>query len=157
MRDMKEPHPPFDLEAFLPYLLNQAAETTGKAFGQIYRAEYGMTRTQWRVMANLGKFGAMSAADICRISHTEKTRVSRAVAALEAMGFLRRNRSEHDRRREDLSLTDAGQRAFAALGRSALDYDRGLRDHLGPEAARALEAALRALIAGPPDRPEKGE
>ena len=156
MRDTKDPHPPFDLEAFLPYLLNQAAETTGKSFGQIYRAEYGMTRTQWRVMANLGKFGAMSAAEICRISHTEKTKVSRAVAALEAMGFLQRHRSAHDRRREDLSLTEAGRDAFAALGRSALDYDRGLRDHLGPEAARVLESALRALIVGTQDPARDG-
>ena len=81
----------FDLERFLPYLLNQAAEATSRSFHATYRHAYGMTRTQWRVLANLGKFGAMSARDICVISHIEKTKVSRAVAALEAEGLLSRS------------------------------------------------------------------
>jgi hypothetical protein len=62
----------FDLERFLPYLLNQAAEATSKSFQASYKATYGMTRTQWRVLANLGKFGSMTARDICTISHIEK-------------------------------------------------------------------------------------
>jgi predicted transcriptional regulator len=96
----------FDLEDFLPYLLNQAAETASRGFQDIYRSRYGMTRTQWRVMANLGKFGAMTARDICIISHIEKTKVSRAVAGLEHEGLLARNPSSQDRRTEVLSLTD---------------------------------------------------
>ena len=85
MRDT--PRPEFDLDAFMPYLLNQAAEHVSLGFAATYKAEYGLTRTQWRVMANLGRFGAMSAVEICRISHIEKTRVSRAVAQLEGAGL----------------------------------------------------------------------
>ena len=61
----------FDLQDFLPYLLNQAAEATSKGFHATYKAAYGMTRTQWRVLAHLGKFGAMTARDICARSHIE--------------------------------------------------------------------------------------
>lgn len=96
----------FDLQDFLPYLLNQAAEAASRGFQDIYRSRYGMTRTQWRVMANLGKFGAMTARDICIISHIEKTKVSRAVAGLEHEGLLARSPSSQDRRAEALSLTD---------------------------------------------------
>jgi DNA-binding MarR family transcriptional regulator len=106
-----------------------------------------MTRTQWRVMANLGRFGAMTARDICRISHIEKTKVSRAVAALEAEGHLARNPSPTDRRAEILSLTPAGREVFLRLGQRALDYDRMLRESLGTTEAARLEALLRALIA----------
>jgi DNA-binding MarR family transcriptional regulator len=137
----------FDLDGFLPYLLNQAAEATSKSFYAVYRADYGMTRTQWRVMANLGRFGAMTARDICRISHIEKTKVSRAVAALEAEGHLARNPSPTDRRAENLSLTPAGREVFLRLGQRALDYDRMLRESLGTTEAARLEALLRALIA----------
>ena len=141
---------PFDLEDFLPYLLNQAAEATGKSFQKIYRAEYGFTRTQWRVLANLGRFGAMTAAEICRSSHTEKTKVSRAVAALEARGLLSRSPAATDRRAEDLALTPRGQEVFETLGRRAIAHDRALRDRLGPAAARDLDRGLRALIAPGP-------
>ena len=71
----------FDLQDFLPYLLNQAAEATSRGFQATYRDRYGLTRTQWRVMANLGKFGAMTARDICRISHVEKTKAAPQRAA----------------------------------------------------------------------------
>ncbi len=142
----------FDLEQFLPYLLNQAAEATSRSFQEIYRDLYGMTRTQWRVMANLGKFGAMTAKDICVISHVEKTKVSRAVSALETDGFLRRTPSDEDRRAEILSLTDKGRSAFADLGQRAIAYDRDLRGRLGPELTAQLDALLKTLIAEAPSR-----
>jgi DNA-binding MarR family transcriptional regulator len=126
----------FALDSFLPYLLNQAAEATGRSFQAVYRTRYGMTRTQWRVLANLGRFGAMTAADICRVSHMEKTKVSRAVTAMEARGWLRREASSQDRRAEILTLTPAGQDLFRQLGALALDHDRRLRERLGALASR---------------------
>lgn len=137
----------FDLGSFLPYMLNQAAEATSKSFHAIYRDRYGMTRTQWRVMANLGKFGAMTARDICALSHIEKTKVSRAVAALEAEGHLLRKPSEQDRRAEILSLTEAGREVYRDLGQRAIAYDRALRDSLGPDLTCQLNALLARLIA----------
>ena len=145
----------FDLEGFLPYLLNQAAEATSKSFHDTYKAAYGMTRTQWRVLANLGKFGSMTARDICTISHIEKTKVSRAVAALEADGLLSRSISPLDRRAEILCLTERGRVVFADLGQRAIDYDRSLRAKIGPEIAAQLDDLLRRIIAeGNPDGDE---
>ncbi|GGO37161.1 transcriptional regulator [Gemmobacter aquaticus] len=145
----------FDLEGFLPYLLNQAAEATSKSFHDTYKAAYGMTRTQWRVLANLGKFGSMTARDICTISHIEKTKVSRAVAALEAEGLLSRSISPQDRRAEILCLTERGRVVFADLGQRAIDYDRSLRAKIGPEIAAQLDDLLRRIIAeGNPDGDE---
>lgn len=137
----------FDLESFLPYLLNQAAEATSKSFQASYKATYGMTRTQWRVLANLGKFGSMTARDICAISHIEKTKVSRAVSALEEDLLLSRAVSPQDRRAEILSLTDRGREVFADLGQKAIEYDLALRAQIGPEIAAQLDELLRSIIA----------
>lgn len=137
----------FDLQDFLPYLLNQAAEATSRGFQASYRARYGLTRTQWRVMANLGRFGAMTARDICRLSHIEKTKVSRAVAGLEGAGLLTRATSPDDRRAENLSLTGKGRAVFAEIGQQALDFDADLRGRLGPELAARIDAILREIIA----------
>jgi len=137
----------FDLQDFLPYLLNQAAEATSRGFQMTYRARYGLTRTQWRVMANLGRFGAMTARDICRISHIEKTKVSRAVAGLEGEGLLTRATSPDDRRAENLSLTETGRAVFAEIGQQAMDFDAELRTRLGPEVAARIDAILREIIA----------
>lgn len=136
----------FDLQNFLPYLLNQAAEATSRRFESVYKASYGMTRTQWRVLANLGRFGAMTARDIGRISHIEKTKVSRAVSALEAAAMLARSPSPDDGRAELLSLTHRGQVIFAELGQRALVFDADLRARLGPEVATQIDVILRGII-----------
>ena len=135
----------FDLETFLPYVLNQAAEATSQGFHALYRERYGMTRTQWRVLANVGKFGAMTASEICAISHVEKTKVSRAVSALEVAGMLTRAPSPEDRRAEILSLTEAGRTVFTDLGKLAQGFDRTLRGRIAPEDAAALDRVLRLL------------
>ena len=147
----------FDLQDFLPYLLNQAAEATSRDFQSTYRARYGLTRTQWRVMANLGRFGAMTARDICRLSHVEKTRVSRAVAGLEAEGLLTRSTNPRDRRAENLSLTPKGRMVFTEIGQQAQAFDADLRARLGPEIATRIDAILREIIAlQSGDAPEEG-
>ena len=137
----------FDLQDFLPYLLNQAAEATSREFQATYRDRYGLTRTQWRVMANLGRFGAMTARDICRISHIEKTKVSRAVAGMETEDLLVRTTSDQDRRAENLSLTPKGRAVFAEIGQRALAFDVDLRTRLGPEVAAHIDRILREIIA----------
>jgi len=139
----------FDLESFLPYLLNQAAEATSRQFQAVYRDRYGMTRTQWRVLANLGQFGTLTARDICARSHIEKTKVSRAVAALEGDGMLARAPSPEDGRAEILSLTAMGQAAYADLGQHALSHDKVLRAAVGVEASGRLDQMLRRLIDAP--------
>jgi DNA-binding MarR family transcriptional regulator len=137
----------FDLQDFLPYLLNQAAEATSRSFEAVYKSGYGMTRTQWRVMANLGRFGAMTARDICRISHIEKTKVSRAVAGMAATGLLIRATSDRDRRVENLALTPKGREVYVEIGQRALRFDAALRDRLGPDDAARIDSLLRGIIA----------
>ncbi len=119
---------------------------TSRAFQDSYR-DHGLTRTEWRVMANLGAHVTLTAADICRITFTDKTKVSRAVQALEAAGWLTRSTDSGDRRRESLSLTDAGRILCRQIEHRALDFDASLRVQLGEDEAAALAAALGRLIA----------
>jgi DNA-binding MarR family transcriptional regulator len=146
MKKNQKPAQNFDLDQFLPYLLNQAAEMTSQEFQIVYRTEYGMTRTQWRAMANLGKHGTMTAAEICRLTFIEKTKMSRAVRTLEEKGFLTRIAIVGDRRSEKLSLTSNGAAAFYAIGKKATAFDLNLRERLGQNTAGALENVLRILL-----------
>lgn len=137
----------FDLETFLPYALNRAAEAASRGFQAIYKARYGMLRTEWRVLAHLGQYGAMTARDICTRADLHKTKVSRAVKALEARRFLTRRTEERDRRQELLSLTAAGEAAFRHLAEEARRYDAALASALPPGDLAALRRALRRLSA----------
>jgi DNA-binding MarR family transcriptional regulator len=137
----------FDLEAFLPYALNRAAESAGRGFQAIYKARYGMLRTEWRVLAHLGRFGELTARDICIRADLHKTKVSRAVKALEARRFLTRRTAESDRRHEILSLSGAGEAAYRHLAAEAMAFDAALARVLPAEDLAALRRALPTLAA----------
>lgn len=120
------PTDPFLLENFMPYLLNRAAEAASLEFQKRYRDKYGMLRTEWRVLFHLGRYGEMTAKEICTRANIHKTKVSRAVAALERRRFLDRTPQQADRRHETLSLTRAGQAAFEDLERDAQRFNEAL-------------------------------
>ena len=132
----------FDLMLFLPYLLNQAAEESSIAFQRLYKDRYGMLRTEWRVLFHLGYYGDKTAREICDMSKMHKTKVSRAVAALEKRRFLVRERVETDRRSEILRLTKVGNSAYLDLREVAQDYDNNLSANLSEEESQVLRSAL---------------
>ena len=136
----------FELPNFLPYLLNQAAEAASKDFQTFYRSKYNMLRTEWRVLFHLGCYGDMTAKGICEAASMHKTKVSRAVNALERNRFLARSADENDRRIEHLSLTKKGQRVFADLSGAADTYERDLTAALDPQEITALRDTLRKLM-----------
>jgi len=135
----------FDLGDFLPYLLNRAAEETSLGFEVIYRERYGMLRTEWRVLFHLGRHGEMTARDICDRARLHKTKVSRAVSALESKRFLTRATLEQDRRLEALRLSASGSAAYRTLSSAARRYDASLAASLEPEEERVLRQCLSRL------------
>lgn len=137
--------PNFDLENFLPYLLNQAAEASSLEFQQVYKDRYGMLRNEWRVLFHLGMYGQLTASEIAARAGLHKTKISRAVSKLEVRRFLTRERDSNDRRVEHLALTAAGQSAYADLSDVAQRYDAALVEHLDPEDATKLRLVLRNL------------
>lgn len=139
--------PAFDLRNFLPYLLNQAAEASSSTFQKYYRERYGMLRTEWRVLFHLGRYGAMTAKEICSRAKMHKTKVSRAVRALQEKRLLRRTPLEADRRNEVLSLTRQGDAVFEDLAKAAEIYDRRLAEQFSVEEQAVLRSCL-ARIAG---------
>ena len=147
MTDPPRSLPPraFDLKDFLPYLLNMAAETSSLRFQRIYRERYKLLRTDWRVMFHLGRYGTMTAREICDRSRTHKTKVSRAVKALEALRYVQREKSATDRRHEMLALTPAGRAVFMDLCGTAGKYDAEISARFTAEENDILRRCLRDL------------
>lgn len=135
----------FEMQDFLPYLLAQAAEAAGQSFQQVYKGRYGMARNDWRVLFHLGRYGAMTAAEIGQRAGLHKTMISRAVTRLETDGLVTRTPETTDRRRETLSLTTNGAQVYGDLAAAAEAYQRRISDMLGEDGLEALTGALRTL------------
>ncbi len=137
---------PKDLSQFLPYLLHRAAEQTSVDFQRHYKERYGMLRTEWRVLFHVGQTPGMTAKDVCAIAGLHKTKVSRAVSALEKKRFLSRETRNDDRRSETLSLTKDGEAALADLAKQADVFDQAFESSLGQAGMADLKRALLRLI-----------
>ncbi|MEP1587771.1 MAG: MarR family transcriptional regulator [Tateyamaria sp.] len=137
----------FDISHFMPYLLNQAADASSVEFQRFYKERYGMLRTEWRVLFHLGRYGQLTAGEICERAHIHKTKISRAVAALEAKRYLTREQAAQDRRREYLHLTVTGKKVFGELLHAAEKFDADLMSNFS-NAEVAILRRLLAAIAG---------
>lgn len=132
------------LESFLPYRLMHAFELVSRDFASVYGSRYDLSRPEWRCLATIGEFGRITATEIGRHSSMHKTKVSRAVYALEQRRWLKRERDEADRRNEHLTLTANGRRAYLDLVSTAHEYERKLSGALG-DAAGDLGRGLDAI------------
>ncbi len=131
------------LENFLPYRLNRISATVSQQFRSVYGPHHDLTIPEWRVLATLGQFEELSAKAIGAHSSMHKTKVSRAVRALEERRWLRRRPSEEDRREEILTLTAQGEKAYRQIVPKALAFEHRLLEQLGPEAGPFLQALWR--------------
>jgi len=137
--------PEFDLREFLPYVLNIAAEEASLGFQAYYKERYGMLRTEWRVLFHIGRYGDMTAKVVSQRARLHKTKVSRAVAALEARRFVKRTTVAADRRQEMLSLTNQGKAAYEDLRSIAQSYDAQLASAFSRDEEKVLRRCLSRL------------
>ena len=135
----------FALETFLPYRLMRIAEQVSEDFSSIYQDHLGLSRAEWRCLATLGQFATVTATEIATHSSMHKTKVSRAVAALDRRGWIRRDADKQDRRLEHLTLTKAGRGAFEEIVPLARNFERRLQAEIGAAQAAQLLAGLDAV------------
>ena len=145
-RGTADPHAaPLKLEEFLPYRLNVVASLVSQALSRIYVDRYDIGVPEWRILVTLGQFEVMTAKAIGAHSHMHKTKVSRAVGALEQRKLIVRRENSADRREVLLSLTPAGRTVYHDLAPSALEFARRLFETIDPADRAAFERAIDRL------------
>ena len=133
------------LETFLPYRLAVAADAVSQGLAAVYAARFAITIPEWRLIANLGHHGALTAGEVAAHSSLDKVQVSRAVARLQRRRLVSRRVDTHDKRRAHLTLTVAGRRLFSDIAALALAWERDLLAGLPAAERAALDAALTRL------------
>lgn len=139
--------PLLKLEEFLPYRLSVLSNQVSQGIAQTYADRFGLTVTEWRVIAILGRFPATPARTVAERSAMDKVAVSRAVRRLLEAGLIRRESDHSDRRAKPLRLTGDGAAVYAAIVPAALAYEQRLLAALLPEEQVALDALLAKLEA----------
>jgi len=134
--------PILDLESFLPYRMNRAAAAMSERLREVYGRKFKLTIPEWRVLATLAQFPGVTARAIGKHSRLHKTKVSRAVQALEDRRWLGRAENGSDRREEFLRLTPTGLKAYEALVPEMKEFEDRFRKALGAADTRKVMRAL---------------
>lgn len=136
---------PLDLERFLPFRLSVLANRLTRAVARVYMQRFHLSAPEWRTMAVLGLYGAMSANSVVERTAMDKVRVSRAVARLLAAGRITRHTDVEDRRRAILDLTPKGRADYEQIVPMVLAVESELLSELGPEERTALDQIMHKL------------
>lgn len=136
-----------DLEHFLPYRLSVLSNRISEGIAQTYRNRFGLSVTEWRAIAIVGRYPKISATEVAQRSAMDKVAVSRAVKNLLERGLLERESSDSDRRAKHLSLSVEGQDVHDRIVPEARAFERQLLTALDPADRDALDRAIDRLAA----------
>ncbi len=136
-----------ELEKFLPYRLSILAQLVSESLHDLYAGPFGLSVTQWRVMAALGRFAPLTASEVGQRIVMDKVAISRAVAGLMKRGLVERATDRDDRRRASLKLSARGRAMHARIVPLALDYEDRLYKALGASERWAFDTLSDRLFA----------
>ena len=142
-------HAPIKLEQFLPYRLSIVSNMVSQAIAREYEQRFELSVTEWRVMAVLARFDALSAREVAERTAMDKVAVSRALAQLVGDGRVIRRTHDGDKRKSVLRLSARGWKIHDAVAPLALAHERQLLEQLTAVERETLSRILDKLIANP--------
>ncbi|MBF6192199.1 MarR family transcriptional regulator [Nocardia sp. CDC186] len=132
---------PARLTAKPSWLLTQLAVHAHRLASDSF-AEAGARGYHFRILAALEEFGAASQADLGRRCNMDRSDVVAAINELAGPGFVERTPDPDDRRRNIVTLTEAGERQLRRIDRA---LDKAQDDLLGPLSAEDRADLTRLL------------
>jgi MarR family transcriptional regulator, organic hydroperoxide resistance regulator len=96
---------------FLPYLVNRVVLKLNSDF-QVELESFGLTFTQWRVLAFLHEKDELGILALSEATVTDASTLSRALAKMERRGWISRVTATDDRRSAIIRLQRSGREIF---------------------------------------------
>lgn len=144
--DKKKRHRELILEEFLPYRLAILSHAVSTSIARAYDQRFSLTIPEWRVIAILGRFPGLSAAEVAERTMLDKVAVSRAVTKLISNGRVDREFADADRRRSILNLSAEGQMVHDEVAPLALGIEDDLLDGLSEKQIETLNDVIERLL-----------
>lgn len=128
-----------------------------RCVARMYGPKYRLLPSGWKAMAAIGRYGPVSAKEVCECTTVEPDKVTRAVDRLVKLGFVTRKQDAGDRRRVALSLSPAGRRVYRDVEGVTRRIELTLLEVLSTHERAALRRILRKLEARARERIGSGE
>jgi DNA-binding MarR family transcriptional regulator len=134
----------FDLEKFIPYLLNRVGIRIAMEFSR----ELGPQRlkySSWRVLFTLAHTGPRYLVELAASANFDISTLSRVVAALGREGLIKRVNGDVGARNRRITLSARGQRIVAKFTPAMLSHEAAALEGFSPAEQRQLVSMLGRL------------
>ncbi len=141
---------PAPRQAFDDYIvgdLSRVANRLARGASALYRRDFGITVTEWRILHSLAEWQQRTASEICDHTGIDKGPISRALRNLQALGHVGGKPDTADTRRIVLRLTGSGRDLHARIMPVAMARQSVLLASLDEAEARQLKRILEKLKA----------
>lgn len=138
---------PRTLDDMLLYAMWQLQVHAGRVVVRLCESEFGVTRREWRVLAQLAREEGVLSSQLAERAGLDRARTSRALGSLEDKGLVVRTPRPGNRREVLVHLSAAGRALYAALLPRVGAVNRELLSVLSETEARQLENLLSRLQA----------
>lgn len=95
------------LDSYLPYLLRRADQVLSAPFYAVL-TNYGVARSDWRVLAVLEEHGDLTVLDLAAAALSPQPTVTHSLRRLEKQGLISRTAGTTDKRQRVVSVTASG-------------------------------------------------
>ena len=136
----------FDLDQFLPYLINRAGVRLAVSFARDIAAT-GVALQEWRVLAVLAAAGEQRLSDLASLTSIDLSTLSRLVTRMARQGLVARLNGKGDRRERRIALTQKGRGRTRAIIPTAQRYERLALAGLSAAEEQTLKRLLRRVYA----------
>jgi DNA-binding MarR family transcriptional regulator len=136
----------FNVERSPRYRLAALSRIWSNATEAIYEERFGLTLSQWRILAIVGAEQPIYASAIADRGLLEKPHISRLVASLLGRGLLQARVDSEDGRKSWLSLTAGGRKIYEAVALISLEQDRRFISALTPRELQNFERIVDKLL-----------
>ncbi|WP_364511693.1 MarR family winged helix-turn-helix transcriptional regulator [Nocardioides sp. LML1-1-1.1] len=137
-----------EMAAWLPLI--RIVQALPQALDRRLREEAGIPHNYYGMLATLSARAdrTLTMGELARLTASSPSRLSHAVTGLEQRGWVVRKQCPEDKRRQFVTLTDAGQELLDRVAPSHVEHVRDLVfSRLSPEQVRQL-AQIAATIVG---------
>ena len=132
----------FEDEEFLLFRLSNVARRVAGTCADVYFTEFGISVSEWRLMAQIGRFGSISAKDVAEIIAMDRVAISRAAAKCLAEGLICETTHPQDRRSKVLSFTRKGAALYKAIIPRACELANTIEAGLSRSEAKMFKSLL---------------
>lgn len=129
------------------FLLGKAGQMARDKFNEAL-GHTGLGSRQYGALAVLADEGAHTQKALGEKLAVDRTTMVGVVDELEGLGLVERRRDREDRRRYELTLTDAGRRALSEAEDVVEDVQRQMFAPLGDSRLRRLQELLTSVLLG---------